>query len=367
MRKIASIACAVLLSTAAAVQAQTPQGDPQKGRAMFSGQGGSGFCMLCHGMAAQGGFGPGLAGGRGLTFEQFKRSVQQPWGVMPRFPNINDEGLAHLYAFLKSLPPAPEPAHWSVAPAAATAPKGQQLLIQYGCGQCHGPENGHPRRDLGGKAKDVNFEVFKKIIYEKGPTQMGLYNPDRLNESIAREIYDYMELAGFRTLLFATIAAPTVADGKLTYTLTLDNRGKKGAGLPADDVLVSLVVPKGFTVVTATGGAYQGVKPVETVTNPGQLAPFRAMNPKPNPTRATVDMAQWRVKSVPAGDKVDLTFTITGTGAPNFTGSNVTWGKPAIKRPANVTHTDDRTAARGDIIWAPSMEFFLPPPPKPAS
>lgn len=367
MRKIAFIACAVVLLTAAAAQAQTPQGDPQKGRAMFSGQGGSGFCMLCHGGGAQGGFGPGLAGGRGLSFEQFKRAVQQPWGVMPKFPNINDEGLAHIYAFLKSLPPAPEPATWSVAPAAATAPLGQQLGIQFGCGQCHGPEIGHPRRDIGAQAKEFNFEAFKKVIYEKAPTQMGLYNPERLNESIAREIYNYMETAGFRTLLFASMAAPTTADGKLTYTLTLDNRGKKGVGLPAGDVLVSLAVPKGFTVVSATGGAYQGVKPAETVTNPGQLAPFRAMNPKPNPIRATVDMAQWKLKSVPAGEKVDLTITMSGSGVPSFSGSNVTWAKPAIKRPANVTHTDDRTAAKGDIIWGPSMEFTMPPAPKPAS
>ena len=110
MRKIAFIAAAVLMCAAAGASAQTPQGDPQKGRAMFAGQGGSGLCMLCHGMQAQGGFGPGLAGGRGLTFDQFKRAVQQPWGVMPKYPNINDEGLAHLYAYLKSLPAAPEPA-----------------------------------------------------------------------------------------------------------------------------------------------------------------------------------------------------------------------------------------------------------------
>ena len=366
MRRIAFAAAAALLLTAAAAQAQTPQGDPQKGRAMFAGQGGSGFCMLCHGGAAQGGFGPGLAGGRGLTFEQFKRSVRQPWGIMPRFPNINDEGLAHLYAFIKSLPPAPEPENWSVAPAAATAPKGQQLLIQFGCGQCHGPENAHPRRDLGGRAKEVDFEEFKKILYETAPAQMGLFNPERLNDSIAREIYTYTEAAGFRALLFASMAAPVVADGKLTYTLTLDNRGKKGVGLAAEDVVVSLTVPKGFTVVTATGGSYQGVKPTETVTNPGQLAPFRGLNPKPNPTRATIDMAQWKVKSVPAGEKVNLTITISGTGVPNFSGSNVAWAKPAIKRPANVTHTDDRTAARGDIIWGPSMEFAMPPAPRPA-
>lgn len=368
MRKIAIIACVAALLGAATAQAQTPQGDPQKGRAMFSGAGGSGLCMLCHGGAAQGGFGPGLAGGRGLTFEQFKRAVQQPWGVMPRFPKITDEGLANLYAYLKSLPAAPEPANWSVAPAKAPAPLGQQLGIQFGCGQCHGPEIGHPRRDLGAKIKEVDFEHFKKIIYEEAPAQMGLFNPERLNEATAREIFNYMQLSGFRALLFAQMSAPTQAGGNLTYTITLDNKGKKGIGLAAEDVLVSLVLPQGFTAVSGTGGSYLGPKSgVETVTNPGMLAPFRGLNPNPNPTKAAVTMAQWKVKTVPAGEKVDLTITLSGTGAPNFSGSNITWAKPAIKRPANVTHKDERLADKGDIIWGPSQEFLLPPAPKPAS
>ncbi len=361
MRKNALIACAVMLLGAVAAQAQTPEGDPNKGRGMFMGAGGSGLCMLCHGTQAQGSFGPGLAGGRGLTFEQFKRAVRQPWGVMPAYPNINDEGLAHIYAYLKSLKPAPEPEAWSVAPAAATAPLGQQLQIQFGCGQCHGPEIGHPRRDIGQKVKAFGFEEFKKVIYEKGPVQMGLFNKNRLNESHAREIWNYMETAGFRTILFAAMSAPKEEGGNLTYTLTLDNRGHKGTGLAAEDILVSLVVPEGFTAVSGSGGEYLGVKPVETVTNPGQLAPFRAMNPKPNVVRATLPMAQWKVKKVEAGDKATVTLTLSGTGKPNFSGSNVTWAKPAIKRPANVTHTDDRTAAKGDIIWAPSQEFSMPP------
>lgn len=366
MRKIALIAAAALMLVTTAASAQAPQGDPQKGRAMWAGQGGSGFCMLCHGMQAQGGFGPGLAGGRGLTFEQFKRAVQRPWGVMPKFPNINEEGMAHLYAYLKSIPAAAEPADWSVAPAPETAPAGQQLAIQFGCGQCHGPEMAHPRRDMGGKG--IDFAHFKKVIYEKGPTQMGLYNPERLTDTIAKEIYDYLTTAGLRALLFAQFSPATVDGDKLTYTLTLDNRGEKGVGLAAEDILVSLIVPQGFTAVSGSGGQYLGAKDgVETVTNPGQLAPFRAMNPKPNVTRANVTMAQWKVKRVQAGEKVALTLTVQGKGSPNFTGSNVTWSKPALKRPANVTHTDERTAAKGDIIWAPSLEFFLPPAVKPAS
>ena len=33
---------------------------------------------------AEGAFGPDLAG-RGLNYEQVKRAVRQPWGIMPRF------------------------------------------------------------------------------------------------------------------------------------------------------------------------------------------------------------------------------------------------------------------------------------------
>ena len=31
----------------------------------------------------------------------------KPWGVMPRYPHITDQGLADLYAFLQSLPKPP--------------------------------------------------------------------------------------------------------------------------------------------------------------------------------------------------------------------------------------------------------------------
>jgi uncharacterized repeat protein (TIGR01451 family) len=368
MRKIAMLAFAAVMLGATTAQAQDPQGDPQKGRGMFFGQGRSGLCMLCHGGQAQGGFGPGLAGGRGLTFEQFKRAVRQPWGLMPRFPKIKDEGLAHLYAYLKSLPAAPEPADWSVAPVSAPAPVGQSLMIEFGCGQCHGPEIGHPRRDIGEKMKEVDFEAFKKIIYEDAPIRMGLFNPNRLSEAVAKEIWDYMNTLGMRSFLWASMSPATEAGGNLTYTMTLENKGHKGSGLPAEDILVSLVVPKGFSVVSATGGSYQGVKQgVETVLNPGQLSPFRGLNPKPNVKRATVNMAQWKVKGVVAGEKTMLAITLAGTETPNFSGSTITWAKPAIKRPANVTLKDDRLADKGDILWAPSPEFRLPPTKKPGA
>src|SRR5881397_2051809 len=53
-----------------------PQGDAAAGRRLFSGQAGGAFCMLCHGGNAEGGFGPELAGGRGLTYAQLAAARQ---------------------------------------------------------------------------------------------------------------------------------------------------------------------------------------------------------------------------------------------------------------------------------------------------
>ena len=353
-----------------AAQAQTaPQGDPGKGRAMFSGAGGSGLCMLCHGRNAEGGFGPDLAGGRGLSFEQFKRAVQQPWGVMPKYTGINDEGLANIYAFLKSLPPAKAPGVWNVSSTPPPAPRGQLLMIEFGCGQCHGPEIGHPRRDIGEKMADIDFAAFQKIIYETAPAQMGHFNPNRLSEPIAREIWGFMKDMGFRSFLWASMAPGVPAGGNTTFTLTLDNKGEKGKGMAAEDITVSLVLPAGVTAVSGTGGKYEGVKKgVEYVTNPGDLSPFKALNPNPNPKRATADAAVWKIGKIAAGDKTTISITLSGvTGVPNFTGSTITWNKPDVKRLPNVTLRDDRLADKGDILYAPSPEFTLPPQPKPTS
>src|SRR5260370_40339819 len=114
--------------SATVVHAQTaPTGDPQKGRAQYMGQG-TAPCMLCHGMQAEGGFGPDLAG-RGLTFDQLKRSVHEPWGIMPAFTHISDEALANIHAYLKSLKPVSQPAPWSVSNPPAGAPPGQVLAV----------------------------------------------------------------------------------------------------------------------------------------------------------------------------------------------------------------------------------------------
>lgn len=37
-------------------------------------------CHNCHGDEGEGAFAPDLAGGRGLTWQQFRRAVRKPWG-----------------------------------------------------------------------------------------------------------------------------------------------------------------------------------------------------------------------------------------------------------------------------------------------
>jgi mono/diheme cytochrome c family protein len=355
-----------LFLAAQSAQAQTaaPQGDPQKGRAMFSGQGGGGFCMLCHGGQAQGGFGPDLGNARGLTFDQFKRVITQGWGVMPQY-NINDEGLGHLYAFLKSVKPVAEPAKWSVDIPPAGAPVGQVMSISYGCAQCHGPEMGHPRRDIGGKG--IDYAEFKEIVWEKAPATMGHFNKHRFTEPVLKEIWGFMQTLGFRALLFGKIErGESTAEGT-TYTITADNQGVVGKGLAAEDISVNLVIPKGLTVVKTTGN-YKGLtKDGERYANPGQLSPFTAMNPKANTSKVKDDIAKWSVKKLAAGQKETMTITLSGEGheRANFSGTSFTWSKPNIKRIPGLASRDERLAEVGDIIHAPSMEISLPPMPKP--
>jgi mono/diheme cytochrome c family protein len=363
------IVLAASVMPARGVQAQTApaQGDPAKGRGLYSGAAGGALCMLCHGPQGQGGFGPDIAGARGLTFEQFKREVQNPWGIMPSYGRINDQSLTDLYAFLKSLPPAAQPGQWNVELPSAGAPRGQILAVTFGCAQCHGPEMGHPRRDLG--AKNADFAEFMDIVYAHAPATMGQFSRERMSEPVLKEIWDFMKGMGMRALVFAAIAPGVASGGGTTYAISIDNRGVPGKGLPADDITVSLVVPAGVTVASATGPGYQGTQAAEYVGNPNALSPFRALNPNPNVQRVKGTVATWKLPKLAASDKQKVTIVLSGAGAEtvNFAGSTVIWGKPDVKRLPTVALKDLRLADKGDIIYAPSQEFLLPPAPRPTA
>ncbi len=101
---------------AAGVQAQQPVPEAETALAENVEKGKRNFvtyaCYSCHGHSGQGSdSGPRLDTNR-LTFPAFSRYVRQPAGSMPQYKTQNqlpDSALADIYAFLKSLPPPPDP------------------------------------------------------------------------------------------------------------------------------------------------------------------------------------------------------------------------------------------------------------------
>ena len=99
-----------------------PAGNAEKGKIAFEKY----RCFSCHGHSGDGGISPypTQAGFRGprpqvtgarlagmpLSLQAFSNYVRKPGGRMPAFgDNIADADLADIYAFLKSVPPSPDP------------------------------------------------------------------------------------------------------------------------------------------------------------------------------------------------------------------------------------------------------------------
>ena len=108
--------------SADAAKSSAPAGDVDKGKKAFEKNG----CFACHGHSGDGGYGiyhtqagfrsprPDVVGARlagmSRSFASFVSYVRKPAGRMPAFRNqITDAELADIYAFLKSVPPSPDP------------------------------------------------------------------------------------------------------------------------------------------------------------------------------------------------------------------------------------------------------------------
>lgn len=332
-----AVACLVLgVTSPAAAQSDrgAPVGDPAAGKARWQTE----HCSFCHGNNGEGGFGPDLAG-RALTLPQFIKAVREPWGVMPKFGDakLTDQELANIRAFLGTLPPATTlgKPHWGPPPAGA--PLGQTLQIAVGCGQCHEPELGMPRRQLGGVAKDVTLEYFANVIYEhnaKYPRgNMGNFSRTRVSEPVLREIYNFMQDLGLRVPISAAIdPAPA---GAPAYTLAVSNTGVPAKGLTAEVLTLQVMLPTGFTVATTEGPGYKGVRTAKA----RQFASDGSGRIKEWEANAMI----WELPKLAPGEKVALGFKLAGTGEPAagaFDGSLVLWEKPTTR--TGVTHLEYR-------------------------
>lgn len=96
----------VLLIAAAALAAQTPNGNVDTGKRLFLRDG----CYECHGYAGQGGRDGARIGPPALNVQGLIRYVRKPAGSMPAFTEkvVSDQDLTDIYAYLKTIPP-PKP------------------------------------------------------------------------------------------------------------------------------------------------------------------------------------------------------------------------------------------------------------------
>ena len=283
------------------------------------------LCMDCHGIDADGGFGPDLAG-RGLSAAQVLRTVRQPWGIMPAFveSQISDQEAANLAAWFASMPKVAEPEGWNVS-VPDGAPPGQATMINIGCGQCHGVNLDGPRGNLG--AVNADFDYFANLVYNHTTAlgqhrallgnagtniDMGNYSRTRLSEATLQQIYFWArDEIGFRVPLTGVLAKGEAGASGVTYGLTVTNGGLQGKGVIAEGLTVTLQIPADTQVVAATGTGYQGVHTDD---------------------KAKANLAVWKLpRSAPKDqEKITITLSKAGTATDNLRG-NIRWAKPAPK------------------------------------
>jgi cytochrome c553 len=302
----------------------TPAGDPERAKVLWL-KTEHVECRECHGDNGEGGFGPDLAG-RNLTRAQFIHAVRKPWGIMPAYAEsqISDRELGDLAAYFDSLPSVAQPGPWRRQVPAGAA-RGLAVATTAGCTQCHAPAFNNGRGVRG--AINADFEWFKAIVYTHTsayPTTrarlgeppferlaMGSFSPARLPESMLLDIWTYIVDLGFRARMRGQLSAGVPSTNGVAYRLDVENIGLKGTGLTAEDVTLTLTVPAGATVVTATGTGYQGVR---------------------RDDQAKANVAVWGVSRMAPGDRQTYTLTLSqaGTARDNLRGT-IRWTKPTVK------------------------------------
>ena len=327
-----------------AAQSAAPQaaGDPVNGGTVYVRPNTS--CSNCHGIDAVGGWGPDLAG-RGITVAQATKAIREPMWRMPAFVSsqLSEKDIRDMVAYWNSLPEAQAIGEWRTT-IPADAPAAQQLAVNIvGCGQCHGATLSTPRHgaaEVGG-----DFEWFKNMVYDhatvmpekwdlrdanadgpprqRGRVRMGNYTTLRLPEDKLREIWDWMNEIGLLVPVSARLTEGPAAAAGTTYTLDVANNALPPKGWTAEDVTISLNVPAGTKVVSATGAGYQGVN--------GEAG----------------DVAVWRVPRLGPKDGQQFTITLAGTPAGDAVPrGTVGWAKPTATEDALVNFALRRAGGR---------------------
>jgi ubiquinol-cytochrome c reductase cytochrome c subunit len=85
-----------------------PKGNAENGKKIFSSYG----CYQCHNFAANGGGAGARLAPRPIPFSAFSQYIRAPKGQMPPYTSkiVSDQELADIYAFLLTIPAAPDAA-----------------------------------------------------------------------------------------------------------------------------------------------------------------------------------------------------------------------------------------------------------------
>jgi hypothetical protein len=179
---------------------------------------------------------------------------------------------------------------------------------------------------------------------------MGNYSKQRVPEPVLREVFRFVkDDLGWLVPIVATIPPGTADGANTTYTLTVKNDGKKGKGLTAEDVTISLMMPQGAKVVGPAGAGYQGVKP--NVQGDRQT---------------TGDAAVWTLARIAPEQELKFTVTVPGKPVPPvglFRDSTVTWTKPLMRTGVPNLQLKDQRMLRKDDYQPVTFPNPQPAPP----
>jgi mono/diheme cytochrome c family protein len=317
-----------LLYTQAQAQPTPGASDVQAGKEIWTGYFGlENDCKLCHGVQGEGGFGKPLAGHK-LTAAQFIAAVRKGPGIMPAFvadKNLNDQQLTEVSMYLASLPAPSQPNKMWQTMVPPLASENQKLMINMGCGQCHGQIMANPRRTGGGAGAD--YAWFQEEVYNHTSApghvnakhlRMGNFTKQQVSEANLQKLWQFFSVEqGLRAPINADISKGVPGPNGTTYTINVANGNRPGKGLTAEYLTVVLPLLKErdpeetLTVVTGTtGGGYIGVyrDPIANAQAP-----------------------EFMIDKLAPGEKKTFTITLKGKGeGVGIPRGYVTWARPKL-------------------------------------
>jgi len=192
VRYLAPLAIAFMLLACSRVEAQSAATKPKStenvdnGKRVFANAG----CTACHGAQGQGTTLAPQVAPPPLELPALIAYVRRPTGKMPPVPaaTASDQDLADIFAFLKSVAPAPTASE----SLTGNADNGKRLFASYGCYECHGHQGAGaaiaPR--IGPPA--ISFAAV--LRYVRAPTgQMPPYTSKVVSDQDLADIYAYLK------------------------------------------------------------------------------------------------------------------------------------------------------------------------------